>query len=282
MQKLSWYISSLFALLLISGCQSSTPENPALARVYNRVLYLSEMDGLFPDRATAKDSTLIINAFTNRWIREALIQYEAERNLPKDLNIDKLVRDYRASLLRNTYEQVLVEELLDSTIAQEELQAFYEKNKDQYQLETPIIRCRLIKVGIPAPKADSLRLWWNRPNPENLARLNKYCDQYAVTSILNDSLWHRLEEIAIELPKGTLTSANATGLRDFQQRDNQFQYYFKVFEVRNRKEIAPLGFIAEQARKVILHSRKIKLLEEKQENLYDLELRRKNIEILVE
>jgi hypothetical protein len=52
--------------------------------------------------------------------------------------------------------------------------------------------------------------------------------------------------------------------------------------VKNRKEIAPLAFIEEQARKVILHSRKIKLLQEKKDELYQLELRRKNIEIFEE
>lgn len=57
------------------------------------------------------------------------MQHEAEVNLPPDLNIDKLVRTYRASLITHNYEVALAEQLLDSTISQAELNDFYEKIK---------------------------------------------------------------------------------------------------------------------------------------------------------
>ena len=41
------------------------------------------------------------------------------------------------------------------------------------------------------------------------------------------------------------------------------------WEFVNRKAIAPLSYIEDQAAKVILHRRKIKLLEEKKEELYE-------------
>lgn len=273
-------------VLLLTGlfwaCQPVPQTDKQLARVHNRVLYLSQLDGLFPEGTTREDSLIIIRSFTNRWIREALILHEAEQNRPDNLNIEQLVEDYRASLLKNSYEQVLVEQLLDSTITQQQLMDFYEKNKEQYQLETPIIRCHFVKAPIPEAGTDSLRIWWNRADAESLTKLETYCLEAGTPYILNDSIWNRLEEVAIELPKGTLTQDNVSSKKDFQQRDNEYQYFLKVFEVKNRTEIAPLGYIEEQARKVILHSRKLKLLQEKKEELYDLELRRNNIEVFME
>ncbi|MFN6071273.1 MAG: hypothetical protein ACK489_03305, partial [Bacteroidota bacterium] len=81
--------------------------NFQLARVYNKSLYIKDLEGMFPPGTSAYDSSLITNAYTQRWVREAVLLYEAENNLPKDLNIDRLVRDYRSSLVRNNYEQVL-------------------------------------------------------------------------------------------------------------------------------------------------------------------------------
>ena len=52
-------------------------------------------------------------------------------------------------------------------------------------------------------------------------------------------------------------------------QDNDFLYFFRLLELVNRKEIAPLSYIENQASKVILHRRKIKLLEEKKEELYE-------------
>lgn len=273
----------LFAAVLLSACgsgDSAQQEDQLLAKVYNKPLHLSELDGMFPEGTTASDSTLIINAYVNRWVREALLLYEAERNIPKDLNINKLVRDYRASLIRANYERILVEEFLDSTITQAELIDFYEKNKSQYQLETPIIRCYFIKVPTPVPESNKLRNWWNNPSSsDNYDKLVAYCNTYAVAHHLEDSTWHKVEDIGMLLPTGTLTASNISSKREFTQRDGEFQYFFKLFEVKNRKEIAPLSFIEDQARKVILHKRKIKLLEDKKEQMYEMELRKNNIQV---
>ena len=276
----SWFI--LCALLIFTACKERKLADRRLARVHSNTLFLSDLEGLFSENTSPEDSAAIIRIFRERWIREALILNEAERNKPDNLDIDALVKSYRESLLKNSYEQVLVEESLDSTIASTELREFYEKNKEQYQLETPIIRCHFLKVPVSVPNLDSVRQWWNNKNPRNTQKLIQFSENVGGSYILNDSIWTRLEEVAIELPKGSLTPNNISAKKDFQQRSDDFQYFLQVFEVKNRTEIAPLSFIEEQARKVILHSRKIKLLQEKKEELYQLELRRKNIEIFQE
>lgn len=276
-----------FLLLLGAGvwlgsCQQfgdDKKENRPLAKVFNKTLYISEMEGLFPEGTTSADSAVIINAFVQRWIREAVLLHHAERSIPKDLNIDKLVRDYRASLIRHNYEKFLVGELLDSAVSKNELVEFYEANKDQYQLETPIIRCFFIKVPLPVPEAELLRRLWNSNSAEDFPRLAAYCNQYAEAHLLADSAWYKVEDIARNLPKGTLTVDNVSAKRDFSQRDETYQYYFKVFELKNRKEIAPLSYIEDQARKVILHKRKLELLEETKDDMYEQALRRNQIEI---
>ena len=282
-----WMYALAALTLILSGCQQNygggDQEDKLLAEVKNRRLYLSELDGMFPEGTSGADSNLIINAYVDRWVREALILNEAERNLPQDLNIDKLVRDYRASLLRNTYEQVLVQELLDSTVANQELRSFYEKNKEQFELETPIVRCHFIKVPLPVPQSDSLRIWWSGINQgNNLMKLRTYAEQYASTYELADSSWIRIEQLALELPQETITPDNAIYKRDLRQEDDNFQYYLRVYDVKNRTEIAPLAYIEDQARKVILHSRKMKILKEKREDLYELEMRKNNIRIFTE
>lgn len=275
------YFYFLLAILFVN-CQPATPtkENDRqVAKVHNKILYLSELDGMFPEGTSSKDSTLIINAYAERWIRDALILHEAERNIPSDLNIDKLVRAYRASLIRHNYEKVLVEELLDSSITQTELNEFYEKNKEQYQLETAIVRCHFIRVPLPVQNSTELRRLWNSRDPADKEKLLNYCNRYAEAHILDDSTWYKIDDLAMELPKGTITLSNVSSLRDFSQRDGNFQYYLKVFDLKNKTELAPLSYIEGQARKVILRSRKVKLLEDKMDDMYELEMRRSNIKM---
>lgn len=271
----------LFISLLLGACQSTDNDDKGiiLAKVYNKTLYSLELDGLFPEGATASDSLNFLNAYVEKWVKEALVLHEAELHIPNDLDIDKLVRAYRASLIQNSYEEVLVQELLDSTISQAELTEFYEKNKEQYQLETAIIRCHFLKVPLPVPDAGKVRQWWDSGTPSDMKALIEYSNQYADAHILADSSWYDVEKIAMELPKGTLTTNNIGTKREFTQRDGQFQYYFRLFELKNRKDIAPLGYIEGQAKKVILHKRKLKLLEDTKLDLYNNGLRSNNIQV---
>lgn len=272
----------LSTILLGMGCQSTETDEKGilLAKVYNKSLYSQELDGLFPEGATAADSLNFLNTYVDKWVKEALVLHEAELHIPSDLNIDKLVRDYRASLIRNSYEEVLVQQLLDSTISQAELTEFYEKNKEQYQLETPIIRCHFLKVPLPVPEGDKVRRWWNSKDPTDRAALIEYSNNYADAHILEDSSWYNVNDIAVELPAGTLTANNIGSKREFTQRDGEFQYFFRLFELKNRKEIAPLGYIEGQARKVILHKRKLKLLEDTKSDLFDNGMRSNNIQVI--
>ena len=86
------------------------------------------MEGMIPEGMSSEDSSLIINAFIRNWTRETVLLHEAEQNIPKGLDIDQLVEDYKASLIKHNYENIVVNNLFDSTVTHVQLEEFYEKN----------------------------------------------------------------------------------------------------------------------------------------------------------
>ena len=277
---LAVFILSLVGVLACQKNNGAAGSNRVLATVYNRSLTLADMEGMFGSNATHSDSVQITTAFTDRWIREQLIMVEAERNVPKELNIDELVKKYRESLILSNYEEQLTKIGLDTTISDAELTAFYEKNKEQYQLETPIVRCYFLKIPRPTPQYDSIQKWWNAPRTgENAAKMQNYAQRNAKRFVMVDSVWHRVEDIISLLPKGTLSPDNISTGKELTMKDDNYQYYFRALGVMNKQEIAPLSFIREQASKYILHQRKSQLLEKKRQEMYDLELKKNNVKI---
>ncbi len=254
--------------------------NKLLASVYNKSLYLSDLEGMFPEAATKQDSMQVINAYVDRWIRDNIIMNEAERNIPKELNIDELLKKYRESLILSSYEEQLTKMVLDTAISDAEMTDFYEKNKDQYQLENPIVRCYFIQVPKAVPHLDSLTRWWNTPKSgDNLKKMQDFAKRHARSFILNDSSWTRSDDLVRLLPKGTLSAENITTGKELTLKDDDFQYFFRALSVMNQKEIAPLSFIKEQASKYILHQRKIQLIEKKKQEMYELEMKKNNVKI---
>ena len=169
-----------------------------------------------------------------------------------------------------------VEMKLDSSITELELNDYYEKNKEQYQLESSIFRCHIIKIPLKAKDLNQLRTLWRSTVEEDMKKMKEYCEQNADYYMLEDTVWLTIDEVRAQLPKGTNIFPN----QDLTQSDKEFLYFLKVLEKKSQKEIAPLGYIREQAQKVILHKRKKKLLEAKKEELYEKETRKNNIKIM--
>ncbi len=234
-----------------------------LAEVYNKPLYLSELDGMIPRSATPNDSSLIVNSYVERWVRENLMLYEAERNVPKDMNIDKLVRDYRASLILHNYEKQITEAFLDSMITDEEIIAFSNEYKSHFELETSIMRCKFMKLSKDAENLDKAEKMWA---DQDLKKLSKYCDDHAIVYQLEDSIWITKEEIKDEFPKDVLSSMKEG--KEFKQTKDGFNYYVRVMEVQSKNSDPPISYLRNHAVKFIIHNRKLELVEKKREELY--------------
>lgn len=286
--KLKVIVAYLIPVLWLglSSCQEN-PEVAAsadrlIARVYNKTLYLSDMEGFFPTGTTSEDSSLIINAYTERWVRDAVLLYEAERHIPQDLNIDKLVKDYKASLIKNNYEKVLVEAALDSAISQMELIDFYEQNKEKYTLEQTILRCTFIKTGLPVPDAAQLKKLWGSKEQSDRQGLADYCRTFASACGLADSVWYTLDQLAAEIPLGKLEEIRQRYNQESVFSDDNYQYYVRILDWKDPSDIAPLEFVEEEARKVVLRKRITNLLEDKKDEMYERALKNKVIQLYLD
>lgn len=286
--KKSYFLFLLVILgLVVTNCSSEEEKpvenNHKLAKVFNKILYLSDLEGMIPSSDSPQDSLLRLNALVEKWVRDNLLMHEAERNIPKDLDIDQLVRDYRASLIRHSYEKRMVEVLLDSVITQQELLSYYETNKEQYQLTNTIMRCHFLKIPkATASVSDAKKLWKDKDDSDDdYKALLEYASQSAEVYMLEDSLWYKLNDVALQLPKNTISPSKVRKDKTYSLDDDNYHYFLEVLETVGAKKIAPLDYIKDQATKVILHKRKFKLLEEKKEEFYERETQRDNVEIFI-
>lgn len=270
-------------LILGSGCGSGNEpdrsQDQLLAEVFSRQLYFSDVASMMYEGVRPADSTLIVNAYVERWVREQLLMQKAEQNIPKDLNIDKLVNDYRESLILNNYERLLIENQLDSTVTENQLLEFYERNKDQYHLEKPIAHILFLQIKEDRPNLTHALTWWNDPKPENLKKLTRYAKRYADRAMLADSTWMPLEDVVHMLPPGVMSENNATPGKEIRFQDQDVTYLLKIRDIRSTLEIAPLAYIRDQATRAILHRREIDLINRVKDQLYELEIRKNNVKV---
>ncbi|NJC26428.1 hypothetical protein [Neolewinella antarctica] len=276
-----WPILLCFLVFSLASCDSAEENlgDQVVARVHQKELRLSELSGMFPRDATRQDSQLIVQSFASRWTKDASMEWEAERNLPADLNIDRLVRDYRASLVSSHYEEALVGAKLDSAITQDQLTTYYEENKQRYLLERPIVRCLLLRVPYPLQEEAELQALWNNGKITDTMALANYGERFAEVALLKPDDWYSLDDIITQLPKGVLTVKNVNHKKEFSLQEGSYRYYYRLLEVKPRLEVAPLSYVEDQARSMMIQNRKLDVLEQAREDIYQRELRKKNVEV---
>jgi hypothetical protein len=190
-----------------------------------------------------------------------------------------LLKKYKESLIGLNFQQKLINQNLDSSVSEEEIRDFYEKNKDQYLLETSIIRCYFVKIPGDIKEMKRAKEWWDDLTPSNKKRLASLAEKYNGTYHLEDSVWHDVSVVETFFPKGRISARNWTNKERLSISDNEYQYFFRVLELVSKQENAPISYVADKARLIILNKRKNKLIEDFKTKLYETELRRNNVKI---
>ena len=70
---------------------------------------------------TKEDSLYQVNIQIDQWIRDKLMEQVAERNIASSSEIERMVMDYRASLIMSSYETALLNQRLDKEITHQQL-----------------------------------------------------------------------------------------------------------------------------------------------------------------
>ena len=124
-------VIGLMIALSLCSCQNSKKDKDgkAVAKVYDKVLYQSDLQGVLYDGISTNDSIVKTKAFIDNWIRRQLIIHQAENTLDKsDIDFSKQLEEYRNDLIIHKYESMLIEQNLDTIVSDEEIAKYKENN----------------------------------------------------------------------------------------------------------------------------------------------------------
>lgn len=285
--KLWLFLGSL--VILACGEESSVSDDGdsvddndvILAQVYDSELRLSDLAMVANSYDNPEDSLQALKIAINRWVKDRLLLHEATQNVPEDLDIEKLVQEYRESLIRHHFEQKLVSNQLDTVVTEFDLMKHYEDNKSQYTLEKSIVRCLYIKAVKPVRSIKRIEDWLEKPTTKNLINMRQYCMDYADFCLVNPDKWYKWEAIKQSFPDAFKERDLKAGVRR-TFADFKYQYFIHILEFVSQKNEAPLSYFEEQAEKLIIRERKNQVLEDLKTRLFEDSKGSSNVRIFVE
>ncbi|WP_040756681.1 hypothetical protein [Winogradskyella psychrotolerans] len=262
------YFLYIFCLcLLFTSCdyfKKSDGLDP-VARVNENYLYREDIKDIVPKGTSVEDSTLMVNAYINRWARRLLLMDGALINLSEDKQneFSKLVKQYKNDLYTKAYLEGLVKKNIDSVVKRETAQLFYDENIESFKLNDNLIQFRYISLPLNPINLDTIKKRFQRFSYKDKMYLDSISVQFRSYS-LNDSLWLKLSRVAEKIPILNNTNKNELLKKTnfLQLKDSLNLYLMLVNDVRLQNDYAPLDYVNSSIKKIVINKRKLELIKQ--------------------
>ncbi|MHB0756203.1 hypothetical protein [Polaribacter sp. M15] len=254
-----------FISFLIASCdylnvqEKENTSSEIVAIVNTEKLFREDLKEIFPSNISKQDSIVLVNGYINDWAIKQLLLSKAEANSSQqDLEeINALIKDYKESLLINSYKERLIKQQLDTVINDEEIEAFYAKNKQNFRLNEELLKIKYLHFDNNIINKKEFIELFKSDDIDDLETLEKQQLSFKFHQF-NDSIWTPLDKVLLKLPLSKENLLKKT--KYLQKQDSLGLYLVAIKDVLLRNDVAPLSYIEPTITQMILHKRKIELI----------------------
>lgn len=263
------------------SCETERKQSETLvAEVGNRQLYMSEIEDYLKN-LPSEDSLTILTDYVNRWAKNQAVLLHAEKNLSdSEKNLDKEIDDYRTSLLVYKYEQAYIRSKMDTAVSLKEIEQFYNDNPDNFQLTGMLVKVLYIKASNDFKNIDRIRQLYRSNRDRDIEELEKIAINGVEAYSMFNGKWMNLSEVTAPLP-GTVEiyENRAIRMRAIEDSDDKYTYFIKINDISTRGTVAPLEHVKADITGIILNRRKLNLIRQMENAVYNDAINRNEIKI---
>lgn len=284
-QKNTLFILCALTSVLFTSCEgmfNKVEEKEPLARVGDRFLYEEDIASLVQDDMSAEDSTVFVTNYINNWASKQLLLSKSKINLPEEklAEFDRLVADYRADLYTRAYIEALVNQSQDTAVTKNQLQEFYEREKENFKLNEKLVQLRFVGMSEQFLDRDGVEAKIKNWDDSDKMYLDSIAVQFKKIHF-NDSIWVSASRVIEEIPP--LTQANEeTHLKKsqfFELQDSLEVYLGWVTNVLEVNETAPFDYVEPDIRQLILNRRRLNYVKRLETEIIDEAIKKNEFEV---
>lgn len=259
---------------LLCSCKKESVNKDAdvLVRVKGFSLSRAEIGKQIPTGISHADSLLMAESLVKKWINDVLIYDVASRNLGKEEKdeVEKLVEEYRHSLVNYRYQEQLVREKVAAKLSGEEKMDYYKQNQTKFVLDKALIKGLFLKIPVDAPALSNVKQWYKSTSESALEKIEKYSIQNAVTYDYFCDKWTDFDQVIENVP------IHINNVNDFLRSnhfleisDSSYCYLLNIREYLSMGSEAPYDYIEPHIVEMMTNKRRIDFLKKFEKELYN-------------
>ena len=263
------YLRSIAILMIVlpalSSCKAISSffsGDEIVAVAGSEKLYRSDLDRVLPKGIPAEDSTRLAMQYISTWASDIVYVSIAEEQLSKsEKDVTKELEDYRKSLLKYRYEQLYVNERLDTAVSDDLVQEYFEAHSDKFVLARPVVKARFLAIFSDSPAKEQIRKRMSSDDVNVLVEADSLAFSAAHRYVGWNDEWIDVTVLAKEFGMdytGLLAKKKGDWI-EMEGEDGLSRIAF-VSDMVNEGELAPLDYAEQSIRDIIISTRKQKLI----------------------
>ena len=277
---------TIISLIVLCSCDFINQDNldRPIARVNDSYLYKKDIKNLIFENTSKDDSTLIVANFINRWATKQLLIDQSIINLTQEKQdaYNNLVNQYKTDLYIEAYKSSIVAKQLDSVITFEELEKFYNQNKENFKLNDALLKIRYIHIDENFSNTKELVEKFKRFDSIDKNELTKLSIKFKAFN-LNDSIWIKNDLLIRVLPVLKQNNIQVLKKTNFTQlQDSLGVYLVKIEALLKTNDIAPLSYVKPTIEQIVINKRKQEILKKIEKEITIDAIKNKNFELFTE
>ena len=278
------YLILVLLPLLLGSCNaisSLVHDDQVVARVGRTRLYKSEVERFIPNMLPAEDSMRLAQQYINSWAMDLLYLDVAESQLSKpELDVTADLEAFRRSLLKYRYEQRYINDRLDTLITVDQINQYYQAHADDFELKRPVLKVRYVDVMKDSPNKDAILKMMSSMEYDDIQRADTLAKSTALRWFDSADTWMDAGELAkaFGLDYETMLSHLKGDMIRYEPEDRTDLMAAYVVEIQ-RKGTAPLEFVSDRIRDILMSARKHDLMNSLERDLLENALESKKFVI---
>ena len=225
-------------------------------------MYRSELNALIPSNIQKEDSIRLARQYINAWALDQLFLTIAEQQLSKtDKDVTKELEDYRKSLLKYRYEQLYINERLDTAVSEDNVEAYYTANAGRFELSRPVVKARYLRIPSDSPALAKIRKKMSSDLAQDLVEADSLAYSSALKFTTWGNRWIDVASLASEFGTDyvTVISSIKAGWVEITDSTGVTNVAY-ISDMVREGGLAPLEYCTPQIKDMIISSRKQSLV----------------------
>ena len=267
---------SVFVMLLGAVSCRELPDylmgDDVIARVGGELLTVQDISAVVPSNLKCDDSLSFVKQYTDKLLVRQLKVNEADELFSgTEKDIEKLVEDYRQTLLTSKVDQYYIDQQMSDDVSQEDITEYYNTHKSQFLLDRTLVKGRFLRFDATYRQSAKLKTQMQKAatSQNDDKAFSDLCAKNNFLLIDNRSEWVNFADFLSNLPipqsQNNEPLLDKMGVQELKIGSDR--YYFDFTSVCRKGNVAPLEIVSDNIRRILITQRRSQIIKSHEEQI---------------